>query len=348
MKPQMTRRSTAGAEPVIPLRFIPERQGKVKVVDGAECLLMNDAFYTFFERSMGELSGFFLAIRDRKEILGCKCARCGIVRVPPFVTHCPDCNFAPTEPVEAGHVGRLLSTPPITYFATSLFSEKAPFGRGRVVLDGAHTALSVMLYTTTGILTPGIFQKGTEVKVVFRDRRAGEISDIFCVPARELTPRQLAKPGLQESDLKWAKPRAPEFGEPARDEVRTYKECVRRLRALAREMSRSRRARSAILGWKRNIAVKTKAGEFAVIIDDGDFEIVEKRLRAPDFVMACEDPRTLLEGLSYQGAITDAVILKKIWIDKNVEFNTIFKLDRLARFLAREKKEQAAKRGILG
>jgi hypothetical protein len=109
-------------------------------------------------------------------------------------------------------------------------------------------------------------------------------------------------------------------------------------------MSRSGRARSAILGWKRTIAVRTKAGEFALIIDDGNFEVVEKRLRAPDFVMACEDPRTLLGGLRYQGAITDAVILKKIWIDKNIEFNTIFKLDRLARSLAREKKEQAVKR----
>lgn len=345
MRSATTKRVTAETEPVIPTRFIPHRQGRVKVVTGAECLLMNDAFYTFYERSMGELSAFFLAIRDQKKIFGCRCVSCGTVRVPPFVTHCPDCGFAPTNPIEVGQVGHLLSTPPITYFATSLFLDKAPFGRGRVVLDGANTALSAMLYTTTGILTPGIFQKGTEVKVVFRDRRAGEIADIFCVPASELTPHQLAKPGLQESDLKWARPRPPKFDQPTRDEIRTYQECVRHLRALAREMSRSGRARSAILGWKRTIAVRTKAGEFALIIDDGNFKIVEQRLRAPDFVMACDDPRTLLDGLRYQGAITDAVILKKIWIDKNVEFNTIFKLDRLARSLAREKKEQAVKRG---
>jgi len=37
------------------------------------------------------------------------------------------------------------------------------------------------------------------------------------------------------------------------------------------------------------------------------------------------------------------VIMKRLWISKNLEFNTIFKLDRLARFLAREKKEQAVK-----
>jgi len=78
-------------------------------------------------------------------------------------------------------------------------------------------------------------------------------------------------------------------------------------------------------------------------IDDGDFRIEEKKLRSPDFVMACEDTRTLLDGLMYEGAITDSVIMKKLWISKNIEFNTIFRLDRLARFLAREKKEQKAK-----
>jgi hypothetical protein len=78
-------------------------------------------------------------------------------------------------------------------------------------------------------------------------------------------------------------------------------------------------------------------------IDDGDFRIEEKKLESPDFVMACEDPRTLLDGLRYKGAITDSVIMKKLWISKNAEFTTIFKLDRLARFLAREKKERGAK-----
>lgn len=345
MKPPAVKRRAGGPEKVIPLKFIPDRDAKVKVVDGVPCLLMNDAFYTFFERSMGELSPFFLALRDEKKILGCKCARCGMVRVPPFVTHCPDCGFAPTGLTEVGQVGRLLSTPPITYFATSLFLDRAPFGRGRVVLAGANTALSVMLYTTTGILTPGIFQKGTEVKVVFREQRAGDIADIFCVPTAELTRQQIAKPGLQESELKWAGAMAPKFDKPTQAEIRAHRACVRDMQALAREMSRSKRARSAILGWKRDIAVKTKAGEFAMLIDDGDFKILEKKLRAPDFVMACEDPKTLLDGLAYRGAITDAVVLKKIWIDKNVEFNTIFKLDRLARFLAREKKEQAVGRG---
>ncbi|TET42844.1 MAG: hypothetical protein E3J66_02895 [Dehalococcoidia bacterium] len=297
--------------------------------------------YTFYERSMGEFSPFFLAIRDEKKILGCKCTKCGIVRVPPMLTHCPDCDFAPTELVEVGQVGRMNTTPPITYFATSLFLHIAPYGRGRVILEGADTAMSANLYTTTGILVPGLIKKGTEVKVIFKGERVGEITDIFCVPSSELTAEQIVKKGLEESELNWATPKEPEFPKASDEDIAIYRQSLKEMQTLAAEMSKSKRARKAIEGWKRDIAVKTKGGEFAIYINDGDFSIEERPLGSPDFVMACEDPRTLLDGLGYKGAITDSVIMKKLWISKNMEFNTIFKLDRLARFLAREKKEAA-------
>jgi uncharacterized OB-fold protein len=324
---------------LIPDEYIPEVASKVVTIEGGDYLVENDAMFTFYQRSMGELSPFFLAIRDEKKILGCKCTRCGIIRVPPMLTHCPDCDFAPTRLVEVEQVGKMNTTPPITYFATSLFLDKAPFGRGRVILRGADTALSVMLYTTTGILVPGLIRKGTEVKVIFRDERVGQISDIYCVPASELTRQQIAKKGLQESELNWEAPKEPQFAKATDKDIAVYQQSLKEMQALAAEMSNSKRARKAIEGWKRDIAVKTKGGEFAMYINEGDFSIEETRLRSPDFVMACEDPRTLLDGLKYQGAITDSVIMKKLWISKNMEFNTIFKLDRLARFLAREKKE---------
>ena len=194
---------------LIPDEFIPEIRSRVITLDNQDYLLQNDTMYTFYERSMGELSPFFLAIKNEKRILGCKCSKCGIVRVPPMMTHCPDCEFAPTGLVEVSQVGKMNTTPPITYFATSLFLDKAPFGRGRVILEGADTALSVMLYTTTGILVPGLIKKGTEVKIIFRDERVGQISDIYCVPTSELTPEQVTKKGLQESELNWAKPKEP-------------------------------------------------------------------------------------------------------------------------------------------
>ncbi len=119
------------------------------------------------------------------------------------------------------------TTPPITYFATSMFLDKAPFGRGRVILNGTNTALSVMLYTTTGILVPGIFKNDTEVKVIFRDQRVGEIADIYCVPTAELTPEQIAKRGLQESELNWKAPKEPEFPEASDEDIAIYQQSLK-------------------------------------------------------------------------------------------------------------------------
>ena len=68
-----------------------------------------------------------------------------------------------------------------------------PFGRGRVILEGADTALPIHVYTTKGVLTPFIFKQGTPVKVVFRDQRIGKPTDVFAVPESELTPEQLAE-----------------------------------------------------------------------------------------------------------------------------------------------------------
>jgi uncharacterized OB-fold protein len=328
---------------IIPDEFIPEVGSRVVTIDNQDYLLQNDAMFTFYQRSAGELSPFFLGIKNDRKILGCKCSNCGLVRVPPMMTHCPDCDFAPTKLLEVGQVGIMNSTPPITYFATSLFADKAPFGRGRVILEGADTALSVMLYTTTGILVPGLIKKGTQVKIIFRDDRVGQISDIFCVPASELTKEQVRKKGLLESEINWAAPREPVFPKPSEKDKADFEKAVKEMQALALKMSQSKKARHAIEGWKRNIAVKTKAGEFAIYINNGDFKVEEKKLTSPDFIIACGDIKTLLDGLMYRGSITDSVITKKLWISKNLEFNTIFKLDRLARFLVMEQKEKKAK-----
>ena len=91
-------------EKVIPDKFIPEVGSHVETIDGQKYLIKNDAMYTFYRRTKGELSPFFLALRDEKKLLGCKCTKCGLVRVPPFLTHCPDCNFAPTKMVEVEQV----------------------------------------------------------------------------------------------------------------------------------------------------------------------------------------------------------------------------------------------------
>ena len=329
---------TTQQEKVIPEKYIPDAGSHIETIDGKDYLITNDAMYTFYRRTKGEFSPFFLGLRDEKKLLGCKCTQCGLVRVPPFLTHCPDCNFAPTEPVEVEQVGIMNSTPPITYFATSLFQHMAPYGRGRVIFNGADTAMSVILYTTTGILVPGIINKGTEVKLVFRDNRIGEMTDVFCVPTAELTREQIEKKGLQESEINWESPVEPELSQANDADIAVYKEALDEMQSIIGEMNTNDRARKDIAGWKRDILVKTRGGKFAIIIDDADIKLEERDITSPDFVMVSEDPRTLLDGLAYRGAITDSVINKKLWISKNMEFNTIFKLDRMARSVARSKK----------
>jgi hypothetical protein len=295
-------------ERVIPSKYIPEKGSHVEAIDGKQYLIANDAMYTFYQRTKGEFSAFFLALRDEKKLLGCKCSNCSLVRVPPFLTHCPDCNFAPTELIEVEQVGVMNTTPPITYFATS------------------------------GILVPGMIKKGTEVKLVFRDRRIGEMTDVFCVPTAELSPEQIQRKGLQESEIDWESPVEPAMPEVTAEDSARYRDAYAEIRSIIEDMNRNERARKDIAGWKREVLVKTKGGEFTIVIDDGDIRIDEIRGLSPDFVMVCEDPRTLLDGLAYRGAITDAVINKRLWISKNTEFTTIFKLDRMARSVARSRK----------
>ncbi len=157
-------------------------------------------------------------------------------------------------------------------------------------------------------------------------------------PYNRTTKEQIEKDGLQESEIDWEKPSEPLLPEKTGQDVSEFKEILAKLKSIIQEMNSNERARKDIAGWRRNILVKTVGGSFGIIIADGDIYVEETPPESPDFTMVCEDLSTLLDGLSYKGAITDSVINRKLWISKNMEFNTIFKLDRMARSIARAKK----------
>lgn len=323
---------------VIPRAAIPPEEGRVLTIDDKQYLELNDAMHTFYRRTMGELSPFFFALRDEKTILGAKCSKCGIVRVPPMAEYCPDCDFAAMESVEVADTGRMLSTPPITYFANSLFQEQVPFGRGRVILDGADTALSINLYTTTGILVPGIFKKGTRVKMVFRDRRIGRITDVFGLPASELSEEQLEKKGLQEKDIDWEAAVEPEFPKATKKATASFEKVFKKMKGVVADLNDCERAKKDIAGWKRTILIKAPGGRCVIKIDDGDLSIKKGGTTKQDFVMVARNPGTILKGLAYEGSLTEAIMKADLWISKNIEFMTVFKLERMARSLARSRK----------
>ncbi|MBI3927336.1 MAG: SCP2 sterol-binding domain-containing protein [Armatimonadetes bacterium] len=323
------------AEKVIPISMIPDVASEVVEVDGQRCLQTNEAMFTFYKRTKGEFSQYFLALKERKVILGARCPKCNLVRVPPFQLYCPDCDFAELETVEMSDCGVMNSTPPITYFGHSLFQHLVPFGRGRVMLEGADTALPIHVYTTRGVLTPRVFRRGTPVKVIFRDQREGKPTDVFAVPLAELTPEQQKKPGLQESELDWSSPVEPELPAETSEARTSLSKVLSELKKMAEAVRHSARAQKDLSEWKRRIQVKTGGGSFGLVIDDRSLSVQAGALENPDCVMVSSDPGLFSDWLSLRESLTNAIIAEKLWISKNSEFITVFKLDRVPRSLKR-------------
>lgn len=321
---------------VIPEHFNPPVASELIEKDGASYLQTNEAMFTFYKRTKGEFSKYFLALRDEMKIYGIRCPSCGLVRVPPFALMCPDCDFVDMEYIEMPDRGVMNSTPPITYFAHSLFQSWVPFGRGRVILEGADTALPVHVYTTRGVLTPFIFKKGTEVKIVFRDERLGRPTDIFAVPLDELGAGQQTKSPLLESELDFTAPVEPEVGETSNAKEKAFQEAAKMLEELAANVAASPRAQANLTGWKRTIAVKTAAGVLTLGIDDGELTTGIGEPERPDLVMICSEPQLLVKWLTFRDALTNAIVTGDLWISVNKEFTTIFKLDRLPRSVRRD------------
>jgi uncharacterized OB-fold protein len=323
------------AEKVIPIHMIPDVESEVIEAGGERYLQSNEAMFTFYKRTKGEFSPYFLALKERKAILGARCPTCKLVRVPPFVLFCPECNFEPLEPVEMADTGIMNSTPPITYFGHSLFQHQVPFGRGRVMLDGADTALPIHVYTTKGVLTPRVFKKETRVKVIFRDQRIGKPTDIFAVPIEEIPDQKRGVRGLQESDLDWESPVEPKLPPSTEEAKKAYESALVQLKGMTSKVAGSERARRNLAGWKRRIQVKTPGGSMGLLIDDGKLEVQPGEIDAPDFVMISREPAIFSDWMNFKDSLTNAIIAERLWISLNREFITVFKLDRLPRSIKR-------------
>jgi uncharacterized OB-fold protein len=335
----MTKPGNREIPKIIPEHMNPPVASEIVRRDGENYLQTNESMFTFYKRTKGEFSKYFLGLRDELKIHGIRCPKCRAVRVPPFELMCPDCEFVEMEYVEMTDRGVMNSTPPITYFAHSLFQSFVPFGRGRVVLEGAETALPMQVYTTKGILTPFIFKRGTPVKVVFRDQRLGKPTDIFAVPLSELPARLQSKSPLLESDLDFSKPAEPPVGKSTEAHRAAFRQALGLLQELAKGVESSPRAQHNLAGWKRLISWKTAGGNATLDINDGRLAVAEGTPeRSCDLVMISEDPGLLVDWMTFKEALTNAIISGKLWISVNREFTTVFKLDRLPRSIHRDRK----------
>jgi uncharacterized OB-fold protein len=330
---------------MLPMEGISEVQG----ADGVY-LQRNDAMFTAMKHTQGEFSDFFRALRDQAKVLGHRCPECRHLIIPPFMRRCPACNFVEMKPEYVKDTGVMVATPVITVFAPSRFKGQEPFGTGRVFLETADgnlsdTAMLVRVRTTRGTIRPGIYKKGTPVKIAFCDSRQGEMLDIFAVPQNELTPQQLAKSPLFESEIEWGRISEMEFGKPTPQLERTLQQVIAHFQKLAEMIPHSPRATANLANWRRTVTVRTGGGAFGLVLDQGRLQVRKEGVKAPDLVVAIQDPSILLSWLRdstepvgdtvKSPALTDLVIEGTLILNKP-ELETVTRLDRVPRSLRRD------------
>ncbi len=329
-------------QPVLPLDFnLPKETTELKGLDGKTYLQFTSHMVTFYKQTYGEHSRFFLALRDGR-LIGAECPKCKQVMVPAATWHCPSCNFVEMKEVNLPHRGVLAATAPITVFPSASFIGDAPFCRGYVDVARNAPAASFMpsrLQTLTGLPRPGIFVKGTELKLVFEKDRVGSIRDVFWVPASELTKEQLAKEPLLATELNFATPKAPDVKKDAKlTGVRDA--AVAAMRKMAADVERSPRAQKDIAGRTHSVGVKTGGGDFTLHVSNGRMRIDDAIGDKVEFVMVAADPQVFSDWVA-DGSLTDGVVEGKIWLPNKESFAVLPILDRLPRSVRRDIKDAA-------
>lgn len=130
--------------------------------------------------SVGELSKFFLEVRDNKKLFGAKCTECGFVYFPPRA-NCGKC-YAPTEWVELSGEGEVV-TGTICHFGVSNFTDKLPISIVFIKLDGADMCFRHTIIMEQDEYSLENMKQGTRVKVAFKPdgQREGKITDFYFV-----------------------------------------------------------------------------------------------------------------------------------------------------------------------
>jgi uncharacterized OB-fold protein len=332
-----TKAPTREPQPVLPLDFnIPRGVSEVVGMDGTPCLQFATHMVTFYTQTYGELSRFFFALREGR-LIGSKCPQCKQVMVPAATWHCPACDFVEMQEVTLPHRGVLAATAPITIFPSASFIGEAPFCRGYVdvAIDApAASYLPSRLCTTTGLPRPGIFVKGTKLKLVFEDERVGSIRDLFWVPESELTKEQLEREPLLASALSFETPPAPKV-ERVPALANALKSALAAMKQMAADVAKSPRAQKDIAGRSHVIGVRTGGGDFAIVVADGRLRIEDALPPRPDFLVVAEDPRVFSRWVD-DGSLTDVAVEGSLWLPNRAAFGVLPILDRLPRSVRRD------------
>jgi len=162
----------------------PSGPGRLEESKDADYMVIYRPHGVLYNHSYGLVSRFFKGLIDRK-LFGTKCPECGTVYCPPRV-HCwnPACRVAETKWIELPLKGKV-HTFSVMLFSADAFLEMLPFVLGYVQIEGADTALPIQIVTA-----PTDVFVGQKVRIKFRDKRNGDLMDIYGVPAKgQTTPR---------------------------------------------------------------------------------------------------------------------------------------------------------------
>ncbi len=304
--------------------------------DGKTYLQFATQMTTFYKQTYGEHSRFFLALREGR-LIGAKCPQCGNVAVPANTWHCPNCNFAEMHEVELPQRGVLAQTAPITIFPSSSFIGDAPFARGYVDVATDSPIASFLpsrLRTTTGMVRPGIFVKGLELKCVFEDVTVGRIRDIFWVPMAEVPAHLRDKQPLRASELDFASPRPPAVSVAPAGQDRLH-QALGAMRQLAAKVGQSARAQKDLQGQDAVVGVRTGGGDFALRVADSRLHVLDAPPAKVDFTIVAEDPGIFTRWVN-DGSLTDAAVEGTLWLPHKEAFRLLPVLDRLPRSTRRD------------
>ena len=142
---------------------------------------ITDKFEVNYLFSYGGISRFFQEIVENQRIYGTRCPKCGKVYCPPR-NNCSDCYVA-TEWVPLDGKGTVIATVYCYWVTANWIALKyvdLPFINALVKLDEADTCLNSVVIVDDMTPNKKVVQ-GSRVKIKFREKREGTISDFYFV-----------------------------------------------------------------------------------------------------------------------------------------------------------------------
>jgi uncharacterized OB-fold protein len=326
------------------VRGMFELSPEVLELDGGRRVLLTPRMFGVPQMvAAGEQSTWLLALKEKAVVLGARCPRCGQVYAPAYCEWCghPPCRFEKLEIIELPDVGEITDADPvITLFAPARMSGKAPFAHGLVRLrQGSIDPTVDMMFaleTTDGVIRPGVYQAGTPLKLVFKDdgEREGCITDVFCLPQKELSPAQLSKKPLFRSDIDWREPSPPKYAE---DPVRKARlgEVRAEIGKFFDGVNRSPRNLARLRVLEFTARVVTGGGSLVIAADKGAMRLLATPPAETTTTLAIEDPTILFEWTRGK-ALTNLFALGELWLSNREGVRLLEDLDRLWRAATRD------------